>query len=122
MFFFQSPDVRYTVLYPRNLSKLKIKYSEIVKANENADIKFRALLSTRFWNNLQQVRLKPKYLKTKYAKVFGRKNSEGPRQDTKHRPMTLMSVRGAKNRPRTAMSVRGAKYRPRTPMSVRGKF
>jgi hypothetical protein len=43
-------------------------FSILVKANENADIKFRALLSTRFWNNHQRVRLKPKYLKTKYFK------------------------------------------------------
>ena len=82
MFFFQSPDVRYTVLYPRNLNKLKIKNSEFVKANENVDIKFSALLSTRFWNNLQRVRLRPKYLKAKYTKVFGRKNSQGPKQDS----------------------------------------
>ena len=82
MFSFQSPDVRYTVLPPRNLSKLKIKNSEFVKANENVDIKFSALFSTCFWNNLQRVRLKPKYLKAKCAKVFGRKNSEGPKQDS----------------------------------------
>ena len=77
MFSFQSPDVIYTVLSLRNLNKLKIKNSECVKANENVDIKFSALLSTRFWNNLQRVRLKTQYLKAKYAKVF-----EGPKQDS----------------------------------------
>jgi hypothetical protein len=82
MFSIQFPDVRYTVLSPRNLNKLKIKNSEFVKANENVDIKFSGLLSTCFWNNLQRVRLKTKYLKAKYTKVFGRKNSQGPKQDS----------------------------------------
>jgi len=82
MFSFQSSYVRYTVLSRRNLNKLKIKTSEFVKTSENIDSKFSALLRTRFWNNLQRVRPKTKYLKVKYVKVFGRKNSQGPKQDS----------------------------------------